>query len=40
MPVFEGTGYGDLFIEYNVVFPAQLTSGLRKGKLTEHQHTY
>lgn len=30
MPIFQGTGYGDLFIEYNVVLPTQLSPELRK----------
>ncbi|KIJ50976.1 hypothetical protein M422DRAFT_776891 [Sphaerobolus stellatus SS14] len=34
MPVFEGTGYGDLFVEYNVVLPAKLSPELQR-KLAE-----
>lgn len=30
MPIFEGFGHGDLYIEYNVVLPNKLTPDLRK----------
>ena len=30
MPIFEGTGFGDLYIEYNVVLPNKLSPDLRK----------
>ena len=38
MPIFEGTGYGDLYVEYSVVLPAQLSPGLRKSKRTRRLH--
>ncbi|KAG8743654.1 DnaJ- protein scj1 [Ceratobasidium sp. 414] len=34
MPIFEGTGHGDLYIQYNVVLPSSLNSDL-KQKLSE-----
>ncbi|KAG8858774.1 DnaJ- protein scj1 [Tulasnella sp. 330] len=37
MPVFEGRGFGDMFIEYNVVLPASLSASLRK-KLMDAFH--
>jgi len=30
MPVFEGHGFGNMYIEYNVVLPTSITSSLRK----------
>ena len=30
MPIFEGTGHGDLYVEYNVVLPNKLSPELRK----------
>jgi len=33
MPVFEGHGHGDLFIEFNVVLPEQISPELRKSEL-------
>ena len=33
MPVFEGHGHGDLFIEFNVVLPERISPELRKSKL-------
>jgi len=32
MPVFEQSGYGDLYIEYNVVLPVDLGSDMRKSE--------
>jgi len=32
LPIFEGQGRGDLFVEYNVVFPAKLAPELRKSE--------
>lgn len=32
MPVFEGNGHGDLFVEYNIVLPTSLTPELRRSK--------
>ncbi|KAG9098304.1 DnaJ- protein scj1 [Ceratobasidium sp. 392] len=34
MPIFEGTGHGDLYVQYNVVLPSSLNSDL-KQKLSE-----
>lgn len=31
MPIYHESGHGDLFVEYNVVFPPVLTPKLRKG---------
>ncbi|KAH8100878.1 DnaJ-domain-containing protein [Cristinia sonorae] len=30
MPIYEGTGYGDLYVEYNVILPNKLSPQLRK----------
>ncbi|KAB5591899.1 DnaJ-related protein spj1 [Ceratobasidium theobromae] len=35
MPIFEGTGHGDLFVTYNVVLPTSLTDDLRKTALSK-----
>lgn len=32
MPLFEQSGHGDLFIEYNVVLPVELSSDTRRSK--------
>jgi DnaJ-class molecular chaperone len=32
MPIFEGHGNGDLFIEFNVVLPERISPELRKSK--------
>lgn len=32
MPIFQGSGHGDLFVEYNVVLPTTLAPSLRKSK--------
>ncbi|KAI0783681.1 DnaJ-domain-containing protein [Abortiporus biennis] len=37
MPVFESTGYGDLYIEYNVVLPKSVSPSMRK-RLAEAFH--
>lgn len=34
MPVFEESGHGDLYIEYNVVLPNSLSPQMRKRKST------
>lgn len=31
MPVFEGPGAGNLFVEYNVVLPVQLSLDVRRS---------
>ena len=33
MPIFEGHGHGDLFIEFNVVLPERISPDLRKSEL-------
>lgn len=33
MPIFEGTGHGDLFVQYNVVIPTELSPELKESKL-------
>ncbi|KAI0661750.1 DnaJ-domain-containing protein [Cubamyces menziesii] len=33
MPIFEGTGYGDLYVEYNVVLPSEISPETRKRLL-------
>lgn len=33
MPIFEGTGHGDLFVTYNVVLPTSLNAELKQSKL-------
>lgn len=33
MPIFEGHGHGDLFIEFNVVLPERISPELRKSEL-------
>ncbi|CDO78181.1 hypothetical protein BN946_scf184797.g7 [Trametes cinnabarina] len=33
MPLFEGTGYGDLYVEYNVVLPTEISPETRKRLL-------
>lgn len=30
--MFEGRGFGDMFVEYNVVLPTSITPTLRKSK--------
>ena len=32
MPIFEQSGHGDLFVEYNVVLPVELNANLRRSK--------
>lgn len=32
MPVFQGSGRGDLYVEYNVVLPRQLSPERRRSK--------
>lgn len=32
MPIFEGSGDGDLFVEYNVVLPVELSNDMRRSK--------
>lgn len=32
MPIWEGSGDGDLFVEYNVVLPVELSMGMRRSK--------
>lgn len=32
MPIFEGTGHGDLYIQYNVVLPTSLSPELKTSK--------
>lgn len=32
MPIFEGHGHGDLFIEFNVVLPERISPELRKSE--------
>lgn len=32
MPLFEQSGHGDLFIEYNVVLPVELSSDMRQSE--------
>jgi DnaJ-related protein SCJ1 len=32
MPIFEGQGHGDLFIEFNVVLPERISPELRKSQ--------
>jgi DnaJ-class molecular chaperone len=32
MPIFEGTGHGDLYVEYNVVLPSSLNSDLKQSE--------
>jgi len=32
MPMFEGHGHGDLFIEFNVVLPERISPELRKSE--------
>lgn len=32
MPIFQGSGHGDLYVEYSVVFPTQLSPERRKSK--------
>ncbi|KAG9315307.1 hypothetical protein JVU11DRAFT_4446 [Chiua virens] len=33
MPVFEQSGHGDLFVDYNVVLPAELSADMRRSKI-------
>lgn len=32
MPAYESTGYGDLYIEYNVVLPQTISTDMKKSK--------
>lgn len=32
LPIFDGRGYGDLFVEYSVVLPSSLSKSLRKSE--------
>lgn len=34
MPVFEGRGHGDLFVEFNVVLPSKLSDDMRSSMLS------
>lgn len=36
MPHHQSSGYGDLFIEYNVVFPSEVSGTLRKSACPDH----
>lgn len=36
MPIFEGPGHGDLFIEFNVVLPERISPELRKSESVAH----
>jgi DnaJ-class molecular chaperone len=37
MPIFEGTGHGDLFITYNVVLPNSLTEEVKQSQ-SDYSH--
>jgi hypothetical protein len=37
MPVFEGSGHGDLFVTYNVVLPTSLNDTLKQRQFYRHQ---
>jgi DnaJ-class molecular chaperone len=32
MPIYESTGYGDLYVEYNIVLPSKLSPDVRSSK--------
>ena len=32
MPIYESTGYGDLYVEYNVILPSELSSEMRSSE--------
>lgn len=36
MPAYESTGYGDLYIEYNVVLPQTISTDMKKSKQLQH----
>ncbi|KAG8839742.1 hypothetical protein FRB91_006828 [Serendipita sp. 411] len=39
MPIFEGHGHGDLFIEFNVVLPTMVPDDMRKKLEDAFRHS-
>jgi DnaJ-class molecular chaperone len=37
MPIFEGHGHGDLYVEFNVVLPATLSTDTRSSTFRDSQ---